>query len=27
MFKHALEIDSTYKPALDNIQNMENAEQ
>jgi len=26
MFKHALEIDSTYKPALDNIKNMENAE-
>ena len=26
MFKHALEIDNSYKPATDNIKNMENAE-
>lgn len=26
MFKHALDIDKNYKPALDNISNMENAE-
>jgi tetratricopeptide (TPR) repeat protein len=27
MFKHALEIDNSYKPAIDNIKNMENAGQ
>jgi Tfp pilus assembly protein PilF len=26
MFEHALEIDNTYKPALDNMQNMLAAE-
>jgi len=26
MFKNALEIDNSYKPAIDNIKNMENVE-